>query len=135
MRFGVCRREPYRVQVRRDIALRWRRTLDFENRSRITEKFRVAYAALFRNVDAKVKPKPFDVGFAHPHYLRKNIFAHFAAIVIPALTSVRTGSGGDLCYEFVSTLTSSIFFSTEPSSMAFMALSKPSLRLAAFLLM
>ena len=40
-----------------------------------------------------------------------------------------------LLYELVATLTSSIFFSTEPSSMAFMALSKPSLRLAAFLLM
>jgi hypothetical protein len=38
-------------------------------------------------------------------------------------------------YEFVAAFTSSIFFSTEPSSMAFMALSNPSLMLAAFLLM
>ena len=78
--FRVGVRELERIQVRSDIALRRRCALDFENRSRVTEKFRMANAALFRNVDAEIQAQLFDVGFAHPHDLRKNIFTHFFAL-------------------------------------------------------
>ena len=59
---------------------------------------------------------------------------HLSQRTLPALVPKGSKRGGPH-YAFVATLTSSIFFSTEPSSIALIALSKPSLMLAALLLM
>ena len=94
----------------------------------------MAYAALFRNVDAKVQPEPLNVGAMLLHdclqYIR-HVDCHARGSYRPSASRMT----GHLLYELVATFTSSIFFRTEPSSMAFMAFSKPSLMLAAFLLM
>ena len=67
---GISRRKPHRIQIRRDIALRRRCSLDFENRTCITEKFGMAHLALFRNVNSKIQAKPLDILAAHPYDFR-----------------------------------------------------------------
>ena len=76
MCLGVCSGEPNRVQVRSDVALRRRCALDFENRTRVPQEFRVAHKAFFGNLDTEIQAQPFDIGTAHPHNLREYIFAH-----------------------------------------------------------
>ena len=54
MGFGIYRREPYRVQIRSDVAFGWRCSLDFENRTGVPEEFCMTYATLFRNFDTEI---------------------------------------------------------------------------------
>ena len=58
---------PYRVKVRSDVALRWRCTLDFENRTRSPEELDVPAASLLRNIDSEIQTQPLDILAAHPY--------------------------------------------------------------------
>ena len=70
MSFGISRCKPHRIKVRCNIALRRRCSLDFENRTRITEEFRMAHLALFRNFNSKIQAKPLDILAAHAYDFR-----------------------------------------------------------------